>query len=209
MPLNTIITAQEHWASRRWRGHSGRRAPSLNANLLVRMSRDVRPQFERGSGGELGRDGKPGKMSSRRSSSALSYNVFAPWIGHDLTPLARALRVSLSDETLRFERQFPHGLPSTPPNIDMALDNDQQRPLGIESKYTEPYGAKPDHPPLDAKYFGGGATRWADQGLDRCQELASSIGSRVHFRRLGAGQLLKHILGLAWTTNAAPRLLYV
>ena len=39
--------------------------------------------------------------------------------------------------------------------------------------------------------------------------LAADIGRTVQFHRLGAGQLLKHILGLAWTTNATPRLLYI
>ena len=89
-------------------------------------------------------------MSSLRSSSALSYNVFAPWLGHDLSPLARALATSLVDQTLQFERQFPHGLQSTPPNIDVVLDNQQPRPLGIESKFTELYGPKKAHPPLAA-----------------------------------------------------------
>ena len=55
-------------------------------------------------------------------------------------------RVNLRDGTLCFERQFQHGLKSTPPNIDVALDINQSRPLGIESKFTEPYGPKKDHP---------------------------------------------------------------
>jgi len=209
MPLSELIAKQEEWARNRWHGHVGRRTPSLRANLIVLMSREVRLQFANGSGGELGRNDKPGKMQSLRSSSALSYNVFAPWVGRDLEPLARALGVSLRDDTLCFERQFRHGLKSTPPNIDVALDIDQSRPLGIESKFTEPYGPKKEHPPLDDKYFTGRATRWTDLGLPRCQELAKSIGHRVQFKRLGAGQLLKHILGLAWTTKVSPRLMCV
>ena len=209
MPLNDLIARQEDWARNRWHGHVGRRAPSLRANLIVPMSREVRLQFAKGSGGELGRNDKPGKMYSVRSSSALSYNVFAPWIGRDLEPLGRALGVRLRDGTLCFERQFRHGLNSTPPNIDVALDIDQSRPLGIESKFTEPYGPKKNAPPLDDKYFTSGATRWTDLGLPQCQELASSIGNRVQFKRLGAGQLLKHILGLAWETKASPRLMCV
>jgi hypothetical protein len=173
------------------------------------MSRDIQCQFERGSGGELGSDRRPGKMSSLRSSSALSYNVFAPWIGGDLAPLARSLNVELVDQTIQFERQFPHGLASTPPNVDVVLDNQQPRPLGIESKFTEPYGTRKLHPPLDPKYFADGRQRWADCGLPLCQELARDIGGTRQFRRLGAGQLLKHILGLAWTTNAPPRLMYL
>jgi len=209
MPLGDLIARQEQWARSRWRGHSGRRAPTLAANLFVPMSREVRLQFASASGGELGRSGRPGKMSSVSSSSALSYNVFAPWMGRDLQPLGRALGVSLHDGTLWFERQFPHGLASTPPNIDVVLDVNQPRPLGIESKFTEPYGPKRNHPPLDEKYFTGNATRWADLGLARCETLARSIGHSAPFKRLGAGQLLKHILGLACTTRAMPRLMYV
>ena len=209
MPLSDLIARQDEWARSRWHDHAGRRAPSLRANLVIPMSREVRLQFASGSGGELGRKDKPGKIYSLRSSSALSYNVFAPWIGRDLEPLGRALGVSLHDRTLCFERQFQHGLKSTPPNIDVALDINQSRPLGIESKFTEPYGRKKDHPPLHDKYFTGNATRWTDLGLARCQALAKSIGSRVQFKRLGAGQLLKHILGLAWTTKASPRLMCV
>jgi len=209
MPLGELIAKQEDWARSQWHGHTGRRAPSLGGNLIVPMSPEVRLQFASGSGGELGREDRPGKMYSLRSSSALSYNVFAPWIGLDLDPLGHALGVSLGDRTLFFERQFPHGLTSTPPNIDIALDVDQARPLGIESKFTEPYGPKKPHPPLDDKYFTGGARRWSDLGLPQCQALANSIGSRAQFKRLGAGQLLKHILGLAWTTKAPPRLTYI
>ena len=209
MPLKSLIADQARWANRRWPGHSSVRAPSLRANLFTRMSRDIQCQFERGSGGELGTDRKPGKMSSLRSSSALSYNVFAPWLGHDLLPLARALGTSLVDQTLQFERQFPHGLQSTPPNLDVVLDNQQPRPLGLESKFTEPYGTKSAHPPLDEKYFADRRERWLERGLSSCQELAQSLGRSVTFHRLGAGQLLKHILGLAWTTNARPRLMYL
>jgi hypothetical protein len=145
-------------------------------------------------------------MSSLRSSSALAYNFFGPWIGHDLSPLAGALGQSVADGTVRFERQFRHGLSSMPPNIDVTLDNDQERPLAIECKFTEPYGNKKPHSPLDKKYFAGGRKRWAELKLPRCQELAEAIGDGLTFRRLGAGQLVKHLLGLAWTTKLPPRL---
>jgi hypothetical protein len=83
------------------------------------------------------------------------------------------------------------------------------RPLGIECKFTEPYGAKKEHPPLDPKYFAKGRNRWAEVGLPDCQALANSIGTVDSFRRLAAGQLLKHLLGLARTTKQRPRLRYV
>ena len=208
MPLSSIIATQALWASRRWPAHTGRRAPALEANLILPMASEVRRQFAAGGGSELPMDGKPGKMTSLRSSSALAYNFFAPWLrAADLGPLAQALDVALVDSTVTFERKFPHGLPSEPPNLDVALDNDQARPLAIECKFTEPYGNKGSHPPLSDKYFADGRKRWADVGLQKCQPLAEAIGRDVSFVRLGAGQLLKHLLGLAFTTKAPPRLL--
>ncbi len=148
-------------------------------------------------------------MSSLRSSSALSYNVFGPWRGHDLQPLGVALGTSIRTQRLRFEQKFRHGLGSTPPNVDVVLDGDEPRPLGIECKFTEPYGKKPDHPPLDQKYFANGRCRWTEVDLPKCQALAASIGRTRSFKRLAAGQLLKHLLGLACTTQNVPRLRYV
>lgn len=214
MSLNSIIATQALWASRRWPTHIGRRAPSLEANLIVPMAPEVRQQFAAGGGTELGKAAKPeqpekpGKMSSLRSSSALGYNFFAPWrLADDFGPLEQALKVRLADRTVRFECKFPHGLATEPPNLDVVLDGDQARPLAIECKFTEPYGGKRKHPPLAGKYFAGNRRRWAEVGLPRCQELAETLGRDVAFMRLGAGQLLKHLLGLAFTTKAPPRLL--
>ena len=209
MSLEAILASQAHWAGQVWPGHSGKRAPSLEANLIVPMSREVREQFGRASGAELGTPNRPGKMYSLRSSSALAYNFFAPWIGHDLGPLARALGQPVSDRSLQFERGFPHGLPTFQPQLDVCLDNAQARPLAIECKFSEPYGDMDTHAPLDPKYFPGERLRWAELSLPQCQYLASAIGKGIEFRRLGAGQLLKHILGLAWTTRQKPRLAYV
>lgn len=206
MPLKAIIADQQEWARTQWPGHTDRRAPSLHANLIVPMSSEVHGQFSGGSGGELGSPVRPGKMSSLRSSSALAYNFFAPWLGHDLRRLAMALGYQINDHTVQFERKFPHGLSSTPPNIDVALDNEQLRPLAIECKFTEPYGSKKSHPALDSKYFIGNRKRWTELGLPQCQTFAEGIGQGMEFKRLGVGQLLKHILGLAWTTKQPPRL---
>jgi hypothetical protein len=209
MPLDDLLKAQATWAARRWPGHVGRRAPSLDENLIFPLTIEARREFEAGSGGELGRNGKPGKMSSLRSSSALSYNVFQPWRGLDLQPLAAALQTTVNSRELRFEQKFRHGLRSTPPNLDVVLDVEQPRPMGIECKFTEPYGPKKDHAPLDEKYLVGDRARWTEVNLPRAQELAASVGNTFRFKRLAAGQLLKHILGLAWTTRQSPRLRYV
>lgn len=209
MPLESLLTAQAAWAKRRWPGHVGPRTPSLDDNLICPLSAEVRREFEAGSGGELGRNGKAGKMCSLRSSSALSYNFFQPWRGCDLQPLAAALETTVSSQELRFEQKFRHGLRSTPPNLDVVLDIGQPRPLGIECKFTEPYGTKRDHAPLDDKYFVGNRARWTEVNLPRAQALAASVGYAARFRRLAAGQLLKHLLGLAKTTQLPPRLRYV
>ncbi len=148
-------------------------------------------------------------MSSLRSSSALSYNVFGPWRGRDLQPLCVPLQTTARTQSLRFEQKFRHGLRSTPPNVDVVLDSEEPRPLGIECKFTEPYGKKPDHQPLDPKYFAGARSRWTEVDLPKCQALAASIGRTDSFRRLAAGQLLKHLLALAYTTREIPRLRYV
>lgn len=173
------------------------------------MSEDVRASFAAGSGDELGTAERPGKMFSLRSSSALSFSFFAPWIGRDLRDLAAVMGCAISDNTLRFERKFAHGLSSAPPHLDVTLDNEQRRPLGIECKFTEPYGPKQSAAPMERKYFAGGRLRWQQLGLPRCQTLAIELGRSVEFSRLDARQLLKHLLGLAWSTQAPPRLIYV
>jgi hypothetical protein len=101
--------------------------------------------------------------------------------------LATALRTSVKSNDLRFEQKFRHGLPSTPPNLDVVLDFDQPRPLGIECKFTEPYGPKREHPPLDAKYFSNNRDRWLEVELPRAQSLASAIGHSEKFKRLAVG----------------------
>jgi hypothetical protein len=97
------------------------------------------------------------------------------------------------------------GRRSTPPNLDVAIGG--LSPLAIESKFTEPYGGQKVIKPLDPKYFDGGRRRWEEVGLPRCQVMAQGIGTQLHFQRLDAAQLLKHLLGLAYTTRASPRLL--
>lgn len=209
MALEDLIARQARWASGRWPGHVSRRAPCLADNLFSPMSEDIQRQFADGSGGELGTELRPGKMASLRSSSALAYNFFAPWVGRNAQPLGSVLGHRLSDHTIAFEQKFRHGLWSMPPNIDVVLDSLQPRPLAIECKFTEPYGTKPLHKTIDDKYFAGHHGRWLEVGLPKCQELAQSLGRTVHFRRLGVGQLLKHFLGLSRTTKLSPRLVYL
>jgi hypothetical protein len=209
MPLQDLIDAQGRWANLRWPGHVGVRAPSLEDNLIMNLSKAIKDDLLEGDGNEIGTAAQPGKMWSLRSSSALAYNVFAPWYGRDLNPLSTALGVRLSDFSIRFERKFNHGLPPPVPNLDVVLDNEQVRPLAIECKFTEPYGNKKKDPPLKAAYFLNARKRWNEVQLPRCQRLAESLGNDSAFRRFSAGQLLKHILGIATETKHSPRLLYL
>lgn len=206
MSLVDIVAQQQRWSRTRWAGHSGARAPSLAENLICPMTDEFRAQFAAGAGDELGRDEKPGKMQSLRSSSALAFNVLAPWHRQDLRPLAKALGHELKDREVSFERKYPHGLASAPPHLDVVLDAGQSRPLAIESKFTEPYGTKKPEAALSGAYFAAQRKRWYELGMPRCQLLAESVGRTLLFERLGAGQLLKHLLGLARSTNQRPRL---
>lgn len=211
MTLAEILASQRCWAESRWPGHVGARAPSLTDNLIMPMDEDVHRQFQGGAGGELGTERAPGKMWSLRSSSALAYNFLAPWRGQDLQPLAEAFGRRIEGPPITFERPFPHGLPpqqgrqAIPPNLDVAIGG--QLPLAIECKFTEPYGADKTGDCLKAAYFDGGHKRWNDVGLPECQRLAENLGKELSYHRLDAAQLLKHLLGLAYTTQAAPRLL--
>lgn len=211
MALIDIQARQQRWAETMWPGHSGARAPSLADNLFVPMDEEVRRQFQAGAGGELGADEMPGKMCSLRSSSALAYNFFAPWRQVELGHLATALGRRIDGPPITFERTFPHGLPpqngrlAIPPNMDVAIGDSV--PLAIECKFTEPYGSDKAGDRLKAAYFEGGLKRWSAEGLPKCQRLAEALGTELLYQRLDAAQLLKHLLGLAHSTRAAPRLL--
>jgi hypothetical protein len=197
MSVTSILNAQIAWAGTRpRRTHILDR---LEDNLFLPLHPATYAEFARGSGDELGLGGRTAKMRSLRSSSALACNVFDPWRGHALGPLAHALEVDDQFSEIAFERKLPHGLGSFPPNLDVMLFGREIAPVGIEAKFAEPYGHKDPRPPLDDKYFPGDGQRWGDLGLHRAQSLAKAIGRSTHFTQLDAGQLLKHVLGLATT----------
>jgi hypothetical protein len=193
--LKDILSAQLRWAEKCWPGHQGIRAPSLEDNLIMPMDEVVRAQFQGGAGGEMGSKAVPGKMYSLRSSSAL----------------ATALGQRIDEPPLTFERSFPHGLApykgrhQIPPNLDVAIG--ELLPLAIECKFTEPYETEKSGDFLKDAYFDGGLKRWTAEGLPECQRMAEALGKDLRFRRLDAAQLLKHLLGIAYSTKATPRLL--
>jgi hypothetical protein len=197
MSLATILKGQIAWAGTRSRRQHV--LDQLADNLFQPLHPGTYAEFARGSGDELGLGGRTGKMRSLRSSSALACNVFDPWRGRPLAPLAHALEADGPFTELSFERKVPHGLGSFPPNLDVMLFGRDIAPVGIEAKFAEPFGEKKPCPALDDKYFPADRQRWADVGLPATQALARAIGRSEQFVRLGAGQLVKHLLGLATT----------
>jgi hypothetical protein len=88
------------------------------------------------------------------------------------------------------------------PNIDVVLYRTDGSVVGIECKFCEPYGHRQEFGELHPKYFpelGNPQTRgrWSAEGLPQTQLVARQVGRDIRCKHLDAGQLLKHILGLA------------
>lgn len=183
-------------------------------NLFKPLNDRSKRAFENGSGSEL-EDGprSPAKMKALHSSSALAVNFFDYWVGQDTAPLLSAMGIANGESSLdvRFEEQYPTGLPGTPPNLDVALVREDAHVFGIESKFTEWLTPKSQSkPPFKSKYFPDGPGVWSAVGLSAAQALAESMQSRkISFRHLGAAQLLKHALGLASHLGSNFSLVYI
>jgi hypothetical protein len=166
----------------------------LENNLYQPLTPQTRSQFERGDGGELGRNGKRGKMFSLRSSSALVCNVFDYWQERALAPLLGALQITEEANDLAFEQKFKTGLGGNPPNLDVVFrrKDTNGHVTAIESKFAEPYDDR-EHKGFAPSYFETPGL-WDD--LPLCRGLANLINDGERFTCLDAAQLLKHILGL-------------
>lgn len=78
------------------------------------------------------------------------------------------------------------------PNLDVVINVDDDKLFGIESKFTEPYGNQ-RHGGLRPAYLD--LDLWS--GLESTRALAKTISPEDNtFKRLHAGQLVKHLLGL-------------
>ena len=186
---------------------------SCEANLFQPMNVETKAAFDHGSGSEL-RDSarSPAKMRALHSSSALAVNFFDPWVDEDVGPLLRALGVDgASGAAIRFEAQYPTGLPGIPPNLDVALELPGGEVIAIESKFTEWLSSKAGgKAPFKEKYFPAGDGVWRAVGLEACQTLAEQINDGTEtFRYPDAPQLLKHALGLATNLGNRFRLFYI
>jgi len=198
---STLHQQQRDWATTA--GHqpdSRGYLPSYEINLLQPLSAEAHRSFAQGSGSELlPSEGCPPKMAALHSSSALAVNAFDYWSDKPLGLIAAALALEQTPTHFRFEAQFPTGLRGKPPHLDLAFFFPDGHILGIESKFTEWFAAKPISPePFKHKYFPEGVQLWTQAGLPGAQRLAESMqrGERS-FRHLDAPQLLKHMLGLS------------
>ena len=182
---------------------------TVEDNLFQPLGAATRADFVAGSGDELGSTDKKGKMCALHSSSALACNVFDYWRTRDMSAVSRALELGATAKAMRFEAKFPTGLEGVPPNLDVALDADGVT-VGIECKFTEPFGSSKSEQPFKSKYFPADNKLWLDRGLPACQQLAEGLqkGS-PQFKHLNGAQLLKHILGLSRLGTGKFRLVYL
>lgn len=177
---------------------SGCYTKALHANLFQPMHTDTLVDFQRGSGDELGENGRRGKMQALHSSSALAVNFFDYWRGLSLTWLQDAMSLSSKPASLCFEKKFPTRLPGNPPNLDVALSLTDGKTVTVESKFTETYTHANHEEPFKDSYFPIGDGLWLRCALPRCQRLAGRLRNRESkFQYMNVAQLLKHVLGLA------------
>ena len=173
----------------------------------------TRASFEAGRGGEV--TGDIPKLCALHSSASLAVNLFQYWICRgDYVMLAKLLDIpSRGIEAVTFERKYSvcddwstRGF-SEPPHLDLGVDYHGGSRVGVECKLFEPFG-RLEHAPLKAPYLQL-ADVWADIPRWRALEGELAEGTAV-FHRLGAAQLIRHILGLKFGTAAAKvRLVYL
>lgn len=185
---------------------------SCESNLFQPLNPESKAAFQQGSGSELlDRPNGPAKMRALHSSSALAVNFFDVWVGRNARPLLEIFGLNGEQVKIRFEGQYPTGLPGAPPNLDVVLELSGGPVVGIESKFSEWLTPKTKRtPPFKEKYFPSGSGVWERVGLPATQNVAEDMqcGS-LHFRHLDAPQLVKHALGLASHCGSNFRLLYV
>jgi hypothetical protein len=197
-------------------GDRGERNYSMSVEQNIfggRLHPSVRAAFDAGAGGEL--RGDIPTMSALHSSAALAVNLFQYWVvRRDWASIALLLEVpSGGIATGRFEDQFPvcenpetHGF-SRAPHLDFALRYNDGSRVGVECKLFEPYG-RIEHALLRPAYLAL-ANAWDD--IPACRALAERLAAGpAEFQRLGASQLIKHILGLKFQTPTREvRLVYL
>ncbi|RQD58789.1 MAG: hypothetical protein D5R98_08130 [Desulfonatronovibrio sp. MSAO_Bac4] len=185
---------------------------NYESNLFQPLNQQSKEAFDQGSGSEL-RDRPTGaaKMRALHSSSALAVNFFDAWVDNDAGALMKILGLKQESVNIRFEGQYPTGLPGNPPNLDVVFEFYSGLTVGIESKFTEWLTAKSQSKvPFKEKYFPSAGGVWERVGLPATQSIAEEIQSKsLIFRHLDAPQLAKHALGLATHCGPNFRLFYI
>ena len=211
-PLSGVKHAQLLWARNAGlqvddRGY----LTDVAQNLFGGLSAEVRAEFEQADGAELvDRDGRPAKMRSVISSSALAVNVFQHWRLNDPAPIGRALRLPSPATSIAFEQRMRTGAGGTPPNLDVVITTSDGGIVGIESKFTEWMSCKTGQAASMEPYFRKTETFWGRAGLTECERLARDMNDgKQAYEYLDAPQLLKHILGLQKQAARSWALLYL
>jgi len=208
-----VLNKQLNWANSRGLNPDERGyLSSYEKNLYQPLNQQSKIAFDNGSGSELlDQPTRPAKMRALHSSSALAVNFFDAWVGVDGAPLMKILDLDSEASNIRFEGQYPTGLPGNPPNLDVVLELKDDLVVGIESKFTEWFTPKSaTKPPFKKKYFPAGIGVWEKVGLPETQRLADEMQTNaVTFRYLDAPQLMKHALGMATHHGSGFRLFYV
>lgn len=190
-----VLEIARHWASGEGfeLDPGGFRFVRSEDALVVDLDSESESQFAAGDGGELSR------LGSLRSSSALAFNVFAPWKA-DPAPVAGILGGSGFYDRIAFERKYPTGVRTRRhPHLDVVIDAGEEIqakpvPIAIESKFCEIYD-QPKPSQFSQNYLAK-EDLWV--GLPNLRVLAEDLAQNpLSFERLGAAQLVKHTLGLA------------
>ena len=182
---------------REWAEHKGlpladpNHTATVDVNLFEPLSSAARAQFLAGAGNELDDSRGPPDLSSLRSSTALCVNTLHAWTGSSRHGLAKALDVEGELRDLRFESKFPTGLRGRHPHLDASAQRADGGVVAIEAKFLEPLGTPTRR--FRPSYLSDQAD-WS--GLDNVRTLALELQRSNPYARLGAVQLIRHILGL-------------
>jgi hypothetical protein len=186
------------------------RAERFEDNLVSTLSAEqiatLREQLSGGDGRELefASDGTRPDAHAAHSSSALAFNAFGGWLGHEQDLVADGV-TGFTDQ-LRVEARQRIFRGGRAPNLDCVITGPEVV-LGVESKLTEflsPHSAKQWSP----AYSRDSCRALFDDGWLRT--LDDAIAGDYHPRFLDATQLLKHALGVSKQHPARERhLLYV
>ena len=185
--VRTLASVRDWAIARGLRLRSSQKAfITRDESLIIPLDSESCGQFSAGAGGELNR------MHSLRSSSALAYNIFAPWKSEP-TAIGQQLGAPGTYRQIRFEAKYPTGVSERHPHLDIVIEGDAH-PIAIESKYLEVYD---DPKPSEfSKGYLEAEDLW--RGLPNLRTLGELLRDNPGaYERLGAGQLVKHTLGLA------------